>query len=255
MLSDRNPFLAAVPYAAQFARAYRQPRGDENFGRKVERLHAAFVSAALDLYRDVRDASREAAFYQVYGNMLSLQMADQRAVMRRQTRFDPRAVPAVRQVLDEIDRGGLPEAVVRAGMLVVKAGGGKRRLSQMETTRDLIAPTGILGEMSEDEMRRLLHEETIVVEFEPREAKRSLPRLARTAADRRKLHVLFDTLETGGALDERQRDVIGDMRRLLPLPRVTGDGAPRAKAASRARSGRPPRGRQAATAATSERSR
>jgi pimeloyl-ACP methyl ester carboxylesterase len=249
MYSDRNPLLAGLPFAADLARGYRHARADDNLGRRVERLHSEYVSAGLDLVRDLRDAAREAAFYQNYGNLMSLQMADQRAVMRRQTRFDPRAVPAVRQVLDEIDRGGLPEAVVRAGMLIVKAGGGKRRLTQMETTRDLVARSGLLRDMSEDEMRRLLHEETLVVEFEPREAKRSLPRLARTPSDRRKLHLLFDALETDSQLDDRQRTLIADMRRLLATPRATGDGAARPKPARKPRAGRRVRARQAETRA------
>jgi len=217
MFSDRNPWLAALPFAADYARAYRRPRADSNTYRKFEQLGAQYASAALDLYRDFRDAGYEAAFYQVYGNLWSLQMADQRADIRRQIRFDPRSVPAVRQVLDEIDHGGLPEAVVRAGMLIVKAGGGKRRLAQMEHARDLVAPTGILRGVSEDDLRRLLHEETIVVEFEPAEAKRSLPRLVHTLADRRKMHTLFDTLEDGALVDERQRALIAELRRLLPL--------------------------------------
>ena len=217
MFSDRNPFLAALPFAAAFAQAYRHPRSDTNFGRSVEHLYAEYASAALDLYRDVRDASSEAAFYEVYGNMWSLQMADQRADIRRQTRFDPRAVPAVRQVLDEIDKGGLPEAVVRAGMLIAKAGSGVRRLAQMEHTRELLAPTGILTGLSEDDLRRLLHEETIVVEFEPTQAKRSLPRLARSAGDRRKLRAMFNALEAAELVDERQRTLIAELRRLLPI--------------------------------------
>src|SRR5689334_8928596 len=155
--SDRNPALAWLPFAAALAQTYRHPRSDSNFARKVEHLVAEYVSSALDLYRDLRDAASEAAFYEVYGNMWSLQMADQRADIRRQTRFDPRAVPAVRQVLDEIDHGGLPEAVIRAGMLIAKAGGGVRRLAQMEHTRELLAPTGILKGLTEDELRRLLH--------------------------------------------------------------------------------------------------
>src|SRR5207253_1207480 len=57
-----------------------------------------------------------------------------------QTYRHPRAVPAVRQVLDELDRGGLPEAVIRAGMLIAKAGSGVRRLAQMEHTRELLEP-------------------------------------------------------------------------------------------------------------------
>jgi hypothetical protein len=216
--SDRNPLLAWVPHAATLARAYRAPRAPDNIGRRAEHLTSEYVIAALDLYRDLRDAASEAAFFQVYGNMLSLQMADQRAVIRRQTRFDARALPAVRQVLDEIDHGGLPEAVIRAGMLLVKAGGGKRRLAQMEHTRALLEPTGILRNLDEDQWRRLLHEETLVVEFEPQQAKRSLPRLARTAPDRQKLNALFDAFETDSHLDARQKALLGEFRQLVPKP-------------------------------------
>ena len=119
--SDRNPLLAGLPHAAEMARAYRRPRSRDNAGRRAEMLFSEYVAASLDLYRDLRDAMSEAAFFEVYGNMLSLQMADQRAVIRKQTRFDARALPAVRQVLDEIDHGGLPEAIVRTGLLLVTA--------------------------------------------------------------------------------------------------------------------------------------
>jgi len=235
MFSDRNPTLAWLPFVAALAQAYRHPRSDANYGRKVEHLIAEYVSAALDLHRDLRDAASEAAFYEVYGNMWSLQMADQRADIRRQTRFDPRAVPAVRQVLDELDHGGLPEAVIRAGMLIAKAGSGVRKLAQMEHTRELLAPTGILKGLTEDELRRLLREETIVVEFEPLQAKRSLPRLARTAGERRKLHALFDSLEAAAVVDERQRALIAELRQSLPV-------AARARARTRpALPGRPAR--------------
>ena len=54
-------------------------------------------------------------------------------------------------MLDEIDKGGLPEAVVRTGMLIAKAGGGKRNLAQMARTRSLLDPTGILRHLDEDD--------------------------------------------------------------------------------------------------------
>jgi hypothetical protein len=102
-------------------------------------------------------------------------------------------------------------------MLIAKAGGGVRRLAQMEHTRELLAPTGILTGLTEDDLRRLLREETIVVEFEPTEAKRSLPRLARSAGDRRKLRAMFNALEAAELVDERQRGLIAELRRLLPI--------------------------------------
>jgi pimeloyl-ACP methyl ester carboxylesterase len=216
--SDRNPMLMPLPYLAALARANRRPRAADNAGRRAERLFSAYVSASLDLYRDLRDAAREAAFFEVYGNMLSLQMADQRAVIRKQTRFDPRALPAVRQVLDDIDQGGLPEAIIRAGILVAKAGGGKRRLAQMEHTRELLAPTGVLRHIGEDQFRQLLHEQALVVEFEPVQAKRSLPKLMRNAPDREKLNRVFDSLEEDSGLDTRQHALLTELRRLVPKP-------------------------------------
>ena len=215
--SDRNPILAPLPALAAAARIYRRPRADDNLGRSAEHLESEYVNAALDLYRDLRDAASEAAFYEVYGNLLSLSMADQRAAMRsRRTTIDPRALPAVRQVLDEIDQGGLPEAIIRTGILIVKAGGGKRRLAQMEHTRQLLAPTGVLRDIDEDHFRRLLHEETLVVEFEPKLAKSSLPKLMHRASDRQKLNLFFDWLETEAGLDARQQALLGDLRKLVP---------------------------------------
>jgi hypothetical protein len=70
-------------------------------------------------------------------------------------------------------------------MLISKAGPGQRRLSQMQRTREILSPEGEIAHLSEDERRRLLQEETIVVEFEPDRAKRSLPKLLRTPAERR----------------------------------------------------------------------
>src|SRR6478609_1722169 len=250
-LSDRNPLLAGLPHAAEMARAYRRPRSRDNAGRRAELLFSEYVAASLDLYRDVRDAMSEAAFFEVYGNMLSLQMADQRAVIRKQTRFDARALPAVRQVLDEIDQGGLPEAIVRTGLLLVKAGGGKRKLAQMEHTRELLAPTGVLRHIDEDQFRRLLHEETLVVEFEPVQAKRSLARLVRTTSDRQKLNAVFDSLddETSG-LDARQRELLAEFRKMIPRPAATT--APRSPkslpAPARAAAKRKPQARRAAAA-------
>jgi pimeloyl-ACP methyl ester carboxylesterase len=226
-ISDKNPWLWALPYAADMARRQRVARGADNDGVKVERLVSEQMSAALDLYRDLRDAASEALFFEVYGNMLSLHMADEREEFRRKTRFDPRALPAVRQVLDEMEKGGLPEAVVRTGMLIAKAGGGKRNLAQMARARSLLDPTGILRHLTEDEMRRLLHEETIVVEFEPARAKRSLPALVPAAAERRKLRALLDAVESDAHLEDRQRALIAELRKLVPATAAATNGTSR----------------------------
>ncbi len=180
-LSDKNPFLWPLAQAAAMVTANRRPRGKDNDNVRGEKLLSESVSARLDLYRDVRDALSEAAFFEVYGNMMSLQMADEREEIRRKGKFDPRSIAAVREVLDTLEEGSAIEGLARIAMLISKAGSGHRRLSQMQTTREILSPEGEISHLSEDERRRLLQEETIVVEFEPERAKRSLPKLLRTA--------------------------------------------------------------------------
>jgi len=240
-LSDKNPWLWPLSHLAGVAKAQRRPRADDNDVVKLEKLASAHIGAGLDLYRDLRDAANEAAFFEVYGNLMSLQMADEDVALRRNRRFDPRSLPAVRDVLDTLEEGSVVEGLARIAMLLSKAGSGKRSLSQMQKTRELLSPEHEIADLSEDERRRLLQEETIVVEFEPERARRSLPRLLRTAADRRRAHALLAWNESHGELDERQLRLAAEIRAMLPVGPARGAAAPsarrsRAKKATAARS-------------------
>jgi hypothetical protein len=251
-LSDHNPWLAAMAPLADMTRAYRSPRADDNALLPYERLMSESIVAALDLHRDMRDAMSEALFFQVYGNMLSLNVADQQQAIKRASRFDPRTLPAVRQVLDTIEQGTAVEGFVRIGLLIAKAGGGRRKLSSMQRLRELLAPAHLFDRVSEDEFRRLMHEETIVVEFEPDRAKRALPRMLKTAADRRHAHRLLDALETHMTLDTKQRAVVLELRAMLPVgvraSAIVSDE--RAVVKPRAKRGRKAAGKRRAARAT-----
>jgi len=224
-LSDKNPWLGWLPYAASAVSAERKPLRPGNVFAGAGNAASESVSAALDLYRDIRDATAEAAFFQVYGNMVSLNVADQQHVIRRASRFDPRSVPAVKQVLDTLDQGAPAEAYVRIGLLMSKAGGGKRKLDQMERVRELVAPALLLDRITEDEFRTLMHEETIIVEFEPERAKRALPKLLRSAADRRHAHELLDVMQSHFRLDPKQRALVADLKALLPVTTTATRGS------------------------------
>ncbi|MFO1302958.1 MAG: DUF3141 domain-containing protein [Burkholderiales bacterium] len=217
-LSDKNPMMWPVSAYASMVRAQRRPRGEANDNVALETLVSERIVAALDLYRDLRDAAAEAAFFEVYGNMMSLQMADEREAQRSRRKFDPRTIPGVREVLDTLEEGSAVEGLARIAMLISKAGRGHHRLSQMQKTRELLSPEGEIAHLSEDSRRRLLQEETIVVEFEPERAKRSLPKLLRTAADRRRAHALLEWTEQQPGLEERQRRLAAELRAMLPLP-------------------------------------
>jgi pimeloyl-ACP methyl ester carboxylesterase len=234
-LSDKNPALWPLSAYAAMVRANRRPRAEENGSAALEKLASECLSAGLDLYRDLRDAASEAAFFEVYGNMMSLQMADEQAAMRSKRKFDPRSIPAVREVLDTLEEGSAVEGLARIAMLISKAGRGRHRLSQMQKTRELLSPEGEIAHLSEDARRRLLQEETIVVEFEPERAKRSLPKLLRTGADRRRAHALLEWTEQQPGLEERQRRLAAELRAMLPIQAARKEKAGRRAATRRRR--------------------
>ena len=235
-VSDKNPMLWPLSTYASMVHGQRRPRSETNDNVALEKLASEHKIAALDLYRDLRDASSEAAFFEVYGNMMSLQMADEGEAMRSKRKFDPRSIPAVREVLDTLEEGSAIEGLARIAMLISKAGRGHHRLSQMQKTRELLSPEGEIAHLSEDARRRLLQEETIVVEFEPERAKRSLPKLLRTAADRRRAHALLEWTEQQTGLEDRQRKLAAELRAMLPVAvgrgnaAVTGNGRRKARA-------------------------
>ena len=74
--SDLNPWLAWLGPAAQAVKAQRQPAAADNPNSKLEKMMSEAISASLDYYREIRDANSEAAFFQTYGNVFSLYLAD-----------------------------------------------------------------------------------------------------------------------------------------------------------------------------------
>jgi hypothetical protein len=58
------------------SRLQRKALAPNNAARTTEKLMAELVSASLDLYRGMRDAATEAFFFQTYGSMFSVYLAD-----------------------------------------------------------------------------------------------------------------------------------------------------------------------------------
>lgn len=77
--SELAKAVADVARAFHPVRSQRQPTPpDSNLFRNAEKLVSEGIIASFDLYRDLRDATSEALFLSVYGNLYAFQMADKR---------------------------------------------------------------------------------------------------------------------------------------------------------------------------------
>jgi len=201
--SDLNPWLAWLGPAAQAVKAQRQPAAANNPSGTVEKLVAEGVSASLDYYREMRDATSEAAFFETYGNVFSLYLADKHEAEERAaaSAAEPRDLPFVREALASIGKGGYAEALARVGSLLARRGA-PLPLARLAAKQELADEYhDLLPDQAPDEWRRIRGEQDIIVRYEPEKAIEALPRLLSKPGDRERLVTLVRRL----LADERMR--------------------------------------------------
>jgi pimeloyl-ACP methyl ester carboxylesterase len=226
-MSDLNPFLGWLGPAAEIVKSQRQNVEKDNTALKLEKAASATISASLDYYRALRDAASEAAFFQTYGNVFSLYIADKRSTEKAIERIaEPRELPFVKEALESIAEGGYPEALARVACLLARKGE-PMLLSRLQMKQALMSEyRDLLPAMPPDQWRRVRGEQEIIVRYEPERALATLPKLLSNPEDRQKLVTLVRRL----LADERvQRakpsteqlamvENIGEALELAPLP-------------------------------------
>jgi len=188
-LSDLNPWLAWLGPAAEAVKVQRQAADASNLGLKIERTASEAISASLDFYREIRDATSEALFFQTYGNVFSLYLADRHEAAERAAAIaaEPRDLPFVKEALASIEEGGLPEALARVGSLLARRGA-PLPLARLALKQELAAEyRDLLPDLEPDQWRRIRGEQDIIVRFEPERAVATLPSLLSKAGDRERL--------------------------------------------------------------------
>ena len=194
--SDLNPWLAWLGPAAQAVKAQRQPLAADAPARKVEAVVSEAISASLDYYRAVRDATSEAQFFQIYGNVFSLYLADKREAeaSTAESMVEPRDLPFVKEALASIAEGGYAEALARVGALLARRGA-PLPLARLALKKELAGEyRDLLPDLKPDQWRRVRGEQDIIVRYEPDQAVATLPILLRDPADREKLITLVRRL-------------------------------------------------------------
>jgi hypothetical protein len=221
--SDLNPFLAWLGPAADRVRADRQVLDESSPIRRAERMMSEIVSASLDYYRAMRDATSEAVFFQAYGNIFALYMADRQAAERQRPK-EAEELPFVRDALAAIERGGYAEALARIAALLDEDNA-TIPLAQIELKAELMREyADLLPDLQPDEMRRIRGEQDIIVRYARGRAIDTLPQLLQDPADRARLMELVRRLRSDprmlGHVPTRHDAAVMDMvmRRLGPEP-------------------------------------
>jgi pimeloyl-ACP methyl ester carboxylesterase len=232
-LSDLNPFLGWVAPAAAWVRSQRRPAEKDNVALKMEKLGSAAISASLEYYRAMRDAASEATFFQTYGNVFSLYIADKaQAEAKGEQIAEGRELPFVKEALASIAEGGYAEAVARVACLLARKGE-PLMLSRLQMRQQLIKEYGeLMPKVTPEEWRRVRGEQEIIVRYEPDKAMATLPELLKAPGDRERLAALARALLGDERVQQRSEEQLAMIDRIgTTLGGKKAKGAPAAKKA------------------------
>ncbi|WP_213307244.1 DUF3141 domain-containing protein [Paraburkholderia sacchari] len=223
--SDVNPWLAWLGPAAEAVRARRHAGTHEETPLKaVEHYGSEMISASLDLYRAMRDAMTESAFFSFYGNLFSAGQDVQAQALPAEAARNPRELPFVKDALASMSEGGYTEALARIACLLARQGEPlplTRLTLRHELAKDYAA---YLPALADDQWRRVRGEQEIIVRYAPDQAFATLPGLLKDRKDRQKLLDLAEKLLADRRVQEAeptaaQIDMLDQIRSALPLAR------------------------------------
>jgi hypothetical protein len=172
------------------------------------------ITAGLDLYRDLRDATMEALFFQMYGPPAVLGIVPEAAPQVSRARPDPRELPLVRDAHAAIGTGGYPEALALIGALIGK-GAGPIPLARLDLVEHLIRSDEVLSRLPAEAVRRIRAEQGVVAELEPERGLRSLPRLLAEPADQQRALAVLDEAVAAVELTQEQQAMLDRVRGVL----------------------------------------
>ena len=134
----------------------------------------------------MRDASYELVFNAIFGAPWMHRLGERAQIAAAGSPVASfRDLPQVQTALDTIDRGGFAEAVIRMMILLAHARGSVRR-SRLERSNALLSQTEPFAAMSAEERAQMIHDQTVIIDFEPDRAVSTLPHLLPEASERRR---------------------------------------------------------------------
>jgi hypothetical protein len=241
IFSDRNPMMKPVAELAEQVRENRQPAAPDNPFVKWQAIVSDNIIAALDGYRDQRDAGLEKLFLAIYSSPALQAMVGTLSpdtVARPRPGLDPERIVHIRKRIAELKAGvaagGAREAAIRA-LLYVGMGGAGADERSFNTLREM--RSGNEG-MTLEEFKQTVREQYFSLVLDPEGALAALPAMLPADATQRKriLEAIRRTADAAGTAAGEGAARLAKLEELFASGTrgATAKKAPR-KAARRAR--------------------
>ena len=186
VFSDKNPIMPMMDKVAVKVAQNRISVSEGNPFLMAEKVMSAVTETQLNLYRNLRDAMTETLFFSIYTSpFIKSAIAPMGVDLPKRHHVDVRQMPEVHAALSSIDEGGLAEGVVRILHLLNSARGYVRR-TRLERELIALGHSSLFPDMSHEDIVKLVHQQSLIVDFEPNKAFDTLPLLLNSADKQKK---------------------------------------------------------------------
>ena len=225
LLSDENPFLWPLRLLAPMVAGQRRLAADDNPFRIAEKRFSDGIVAVLDHHRDLRDRTQEMLFKAIYGPKAlgaflyteeDLEIAKFAPIVRSK-REQAELDSAIERVKGRMEEGGFAEGWARIVATLMLGAGGINEL-ELESGRKAREQHPKLRQLSINERKRLLKEQSYMVQLDPDRAIESLASLLPTLEERREAWNMAKAIALGdGVIDAKQQVVLDRLSQALEL--------------------------------------
>ena len=221
LLSDINPFLRPLQYAASSVKANRKPVKADNPFLELEYSFSDFMIKWLNQYRDARDRRIEWTFRAIYENpfvqffFTPLPGAEENSAIPEASdggSEDKRWV-----VLEE---GGVAEGLIRIMMAVARKNHIiKRRL--FEVAQEIASTHKVLSKIRPAQFKRIVRHQAQILQADEDAALKALSKLIKTKEDRAEaLSIAKRIALADGEYDEEEKTVVDKIQKGLELDKL-----------------------------------
>lgn len=247
-MSDLNPAMWAVRHLAQLVKDNRNEVAESNPFLQAQKKVSGQIEAALDGWRDARDAAAERLFYAVYESPvmrafagMAAPYADENKKRARDDALEALLREKTAAIRARIDKGGLPEAVMR----ILLAGTTAQRMVDARGAKiagEAKRRHPVLSRLTHREVKVLAREQAFLLTFERDRALEALPALLPSMAERRDaLAFVHGVIEARGGISAEAAAAIRRIEQILGVkPGALPSQAAAPKLGARARKLAPP---------------
>jgi len=210
--SDANPWMMPLKFLTPVVKKTRKPVSENNPLVAMEKSFSKIISDSLNLYRDIRDQTQEFWFKSIFGNPWMLSYFKEQAADE-----DGKEYVCEESWLEEIDKGGFAEGVVRIMLLMAHADEGLQR-RVLKTYDEVVAADNRLRVLKEEDFKQIIRQQSCILGSDEKKALKALSTMIPKKKDRSDAMAIAERIALADhEIDKEEKKLLGRIRKALDM--------------------------------------